>query len=83
MFRLLQRFYEVDAGRILADGQSLADLPLFLTGLVFAFLSAWVCVRWLIRYVSSHNFMPFAWYRIAFGVLILVTSHMGWITWAE
>lgn len=62
---------------------SLADLPLFLTGLVFAFLSAWVCVRWLIRYVSSHNFMPFAWYRIAFGVLILVTSHMGWITWAE
>ena len=62
---------------------SLADLPLFLTGLVFAFLSAWVCVRWLIRYVSSHNFMPFAWYRIAFGVLILVTAHMGWITWAE
>jgi len=62
---------------------SLADLPLFLTGLVFAFLSAWVCVRWLIRYVSSHNFMPFAWYRIAFGVLILVTSHLGWITWAE
>lgn len=62
---------------------SLADLPLFLTGLVFAFLSAWVCVRWLIRYVSSHNFMPFAWYRIAFGVLILVTSHMGWVTWAE
>lgn len=62
---------------------SMADLPLFLTGLVFAFLSAWVCVRWLIRYVSSHNFMPFAWYRIAFGVLILVTSHMGWVTWAE
>ena len=62
---------------------SLADLPLFLTGLVFAFLSAWVCVRWLIRYVSSHNFMPFAWYRIAFGLLILVTSHLGWITWAE
>ncbi|MGE0111375.1 undecaprenyl-diphosphate phosphatase [Aquabacterium sp.] len=62
---------------------SLADLPLFLTGLVFAFLSAWVCVRWLIRYVSSHNFMPFAWYRIAFGVLILVTSHMGWVSWAE
>ncbi|HYR25597.1 MAG TPA: undecaprenyl-diphosphate phosphatase [Aquabacterium sp.] len=62
---------------------SMADLPLFLVGLVFAFLSAWVCVRWLIRYVSSHNFMPFAWYRIAFGILILVTAQMGWITWAE
>ncbi len=62
---------------------SLADLPLFLTGLVFAFVSAWICVRWLIRYVSSHNFMPFAWYRIAFGILILVTAHMGWVTWAD
>ena len=44
----------------------------FAVGFVVSFLSAWVCVRWLIRYVSSHNFMPFAWYRIAFGVLILV-----------
>jgi undecaprenyl-diphosphatase len=59
------------------------DVPLFATGLVFAFLSAWVCVRWLIRYVSSHTFVPFAWYRIAFGVLILVTAHLGWVTWAE
>ncbi len=57
------------------------DLPLFATGLVFAFLSAWVCVRWLIRYVSSHTFVPFAWYRIAFGILILVTAQMGWVTW--
>jgi len=62
---------------------SMADLPLFATGLVFAFLSAWVCVRWLIRYVSSHTFVPFAWYRIAFGLLILVTAHFGWVTWHE
>jgi len=62
---------------------SMDDLPLFATGLVFAFLSAWVCVRWLIRYVSSHNFNPFAWYRIAFGIVILVTAHFGWVTWAE
>jgi undecaprenyl-diphosphatase len=62
---------------------SLNDLPLFSVGLVFAFLSAWVCVRWLIRYVSSHNFKPFAWYRIAFGILILVSAHFGWVTWAE
>lgn len=62
---------------------SMDDLPLFATGLVFAFLSAWVCVRWLIRYASSHNFNPFAWYRIAFGIVILVTAHFGWVTWAE
>lgn len=62
---------------------SMDDLPIFLTGLVFAFLSAWVCVRWLLRYVSTHDFKPFAWYRIIFGVLILVTAHMGWVDWAE
>jgi len=62
---------------------SLADAPLFGIGLLMSFLSAWVCVRWLIRYVSSHTFVPFAWYRIVFGVLILVTAHWGWIEWAE
>jgi len=62
---------------------SIDDLPLFSVGLVFAFLSAWVCVSWLIKYVSSHDFKPFAWYRIAFGILILVSSHMGWVVWTE
>ena len=62
---------------------SMADLPLFSVGLVLSFLSAWVCVRWLIRYVSSHNFVPFAWYRLAFGAVILVTWYTGAITWAE
>jgi undecaprenyl-diphosphatase len=62
---------------------SVDDIPLFSVGLVFAFVSAWICVRWLIRYVSSHNFNPFAWYRIAFGILILVSWHMNWVTWAE
>jgi undecaprenyl-diphosphatase len=65
------------------DLLSAADIPLFSVGLVFAFLSAWACVRWLIRYVSSHDFKPFAWYRIAFGILILVSSHFGWVHWAE
>jgi len=62
---------------------SMADLPLFSVGLVFSFLSAWVCVRWLLRYVATHNFIPFAWYRIAFGILVLVSAHQNWITWAE
>ena len=63
------------------DMLSMADLPLFAVGLVFAFLSAWVCIRWLLRYVASHSFVPFAWYRIAFGVLILLTAHFGWVDW--
>jgi len=59
------------------------DAPLFGVGLLFSFLSAWLCVRWLLRYVATHDFKPFAWYRIAFGLLILVTAHFGWVTWAE
>ena len=61
---------------------SVADVPMFAVGLVFSFLSAWLCIRWLLRYISNHSFVPFAWYRIGFGVLVLVTAKMGWITWA-
>jgi len=58
-----------------------ADLPIFLTGLVMAFLSALVCIRWLIRYVSTHDFSAFGWYRIVFGGLILGASAAGWVAW--
>ena len=61
---------------------SWADLPMFVTGLVFSFLSAWLCVRWLLRYISSHSFVPFAYYRIVFGVIVLVTAFTGWVQWA-
>ena len=60
---------------------SLADLPMFAVGLVVSFISAWVCVRWLLRFISSHSFEVFAWYRIAFGIVVLVTSAMGWVSW--
>jgi undecaprenyl-diphosphatase len=60
---------------------SAADIPVFAVGLLFAFLSAWLCIRWLLRYVASHSFVPFAWYRIAFGGLILLTAQMGWVDW--
>ena len=60
---------------------SVADVPMFAVGLVFSFISALVCVRWLLRYISTHNFVPFAWYRIAFGALVLLTSYQGWIVW--
>jgi undecaprenyl-diphosphatase len=61
---------------------SVADLPLFGVGLLFAFVSAWLCIRWLLRYIATHSFVPFAWYRIVFGVVVLVTAQMGWVTWA-
>ena len=62
---------------------STADLPLFAIGLLCSFLSAWLCVRWLLRYVSTHDFVPFAWYRIAFGVVVLITAGSGWVHWAD
>ena len=62
---------------------SVADIPMFATGLVFSFLSAWLCVRWLLRYISSHSFVPFAYYRIVFGVIVLVTAWTGWVQWVE
>ena len=60
---------------------SMADVPMFLVGLVFSFLSAWLCVRWLLRYISTHDFVPFAWYRIVFGVVVLATAWSGAVVW--
>ncbi len=61
---------------------SMADAPTFAVGLLFSFISAWVCVRWLIRYIASHSFVPFAWYRIVFGITVWLTAYTGWITWS-
>lgn len=57
------------------------DLPLFGVGLVVSFISALVCVRWLIRYVAAHTFVPFAWYRLAFGAIVLLTAWSGLVDW--
>jgi undecaprenyl-diphosphatase len=62
---------------------SMADLPLFGVGLLVSFISAWFCVRWLLRYIATHDFVPFAWYRIAFGALVLLTAWSGVVTWAD
>ena len=61
---------------------SVADIPLFGVGLLFSFISAWLCVRWLLRYISTHTFEVFAWYRIAFGIVVLLTAWTGVVTWA-
>jgi len=61
---------------------SVEDIPLFATGLVVSFISAWICVRWLLKYIASHSFEIFAWYRIAFGLVVLGTAWTGVVTWA-
>jgi undecaprenyl-diphosphatase len=59
-----------------------SDAPLFAVGLVVSFLSAWVCVRWLLRFVATHSFVGFAWYRIVFGLFILLSAQLGWVHWS-
>lgn len=61
---------------------SVTDLPLFAVGSAVSFISALICVRWLLRYIASHDFTPFAWYRIAFGAIVLVTDYLGLIDWS-
>ena len=61
---------------------SAADAPLFAVGLLLSFVSAWICVRWLLRYIANHSFVLFAWYRIAFGIVVLATAWSGLVTWA-
>ncbi len=60
---------------------SMADLPLFGVGLLFSFISAWLCVRWLLRFISTHNFNGFAWYRIVFGIVVLATAWTDAVQW--
>ena len=62
---------------------SAADTPMLLVGFVAAFFSAFLCVRWLLRYISSHDFVPFAWYRVVFGLLVLLTWQQGWVDWTS
>jgi len=61
----------------------IADLPAFGLGMAVAFVSASMVVRWLLRYVAAHSFVPFAWYRLVFGALVLVTAWGGWVDWSE
>jgi len=63
---------------LLASG----DLSMVGVGFVAAFVSAFFVVRALLRYVAHHDFVPFAWYRIAFGVVILGTAYAGLVQWS-
>lgn len=65
------------------DVLAATDIGLFLIGLLAAFLSAIVCVRWLLRFIATHDFTVFAWYRIVFGCVILASGYSGLVTWVE
>ena len=61
---------------------SLADAPMFAVGLLVSFISAWLCIRWLLRFISTHSFVGFAYYRIVFGLVVLATAWTGTVQWA-
>jgi undecaprenyl-diphosphatase len=71
--------YELYKERALLNS---ADLDMWVVGFVASFVSAFLCVRWLLRYISSHDFTIFAWYRIAFGLIVLGTYYTGWVEWS-
>jgi undecaprenyl-diphosphatase len=59
------------------------DLGMWIVGFISAFVSAFFCVRWLLRYISTHDFTFFAWYRIAFGIIVLITWQFGLVSWTS
>ncbi len=62
---------------------SVDDIALFAVGGTVSFISAFLAVRGLIRFISRHDFAVFAWYRIAFGVIVLISANMGWVDWGN
>jgi undecaprenyl-diphosphatase len=70
--------YELVKHRALLSSE---DIALFGAGFASAFVSAFLCVRWLLRYISRHDFTVFAWYRIAFGAIVLATAYTGLVDW--
>ena len=57
------------------------DIGMWAVGFISAFVSAFLCVRWLLRFVATHDFTPFAWYRIVFGIVVLVTWQFDLVAW--
>ncbi len=76
---ILASLYELYHERALLNWN---DIDLWVIGFVTACVSAFVCVRWLLRFIAHHDFTPFAWYRIGFGLLVLASWHWGWVTWS-
>jgi len=62
---------------------SVNDLPVFAVGFVASFLAAMVAVKAFIKFVSANSFVPFAWYRIAFGLVVLASWYFDWVSWHD
>lgn len=77
---IMATLYSLWKERALLHG---GDLGMWATGFIAAFVSAFLCVRWLLRFVSRHSFEVFAWYRIAFGAVVLLTAYFGWVNWVD
>jgi undecaprenyl-diphosphatase len=72
-------FYDLYKHR---DLLNMHDFGMWAVGLIASFVSAFLVVRGLLRYISKHDFSAFAWYRIAFGVIVLITGYTGLVTWS-
>ena len=59
------------------------DLPVFAVGFVASFITAMWAVRGFIKFVSNHTFVVFAWYRIVFGIIVLLTAWTGAVSWSN
>jgi undecaprenyl-diphosphatase len=70
--------YDVFKNRALFSAD---DIGMFAVGGAASFISALLAVRGLIRFISRHDFTVFAWYRIVFGLLVLLSAYAGWIDW--
>ena len=77
---IIATLYELYKERALLN---LDDIGMWAVGFVSAFISAFICVRWLLRFISNHDFTVFAWYRIVFGVIVIATWKLGWVSWTH
>ena len=62
---------------------SLQDAMLIVVGFVAAFVAGLVAVKALLKFIATKNYVPFAWYRIVFGGVILLTWLTGWVDWSS
>jgi undecaprenyl-diphosphatase len=68
--------YDLYKSRDLLDAN---DFGLLAAGFIAAFISALFVVKLFLSYVGRHSFVPFAYYRIVFGLLVLVLGYTGWV----
>ena len=77
---IIATFYELYKERALLN---IEDLDMWIVGFISAFISAFICVRWLLRFISTHDFTVFAWYRILFGLTVITTWKLGLVDWTQ